>query len=301
MWPAVLFFFCYRWIENIHPSASEPKFLAVLLILYSVVTFYGMYSFGREKWLTHADPFALFFGLLSHFALFEKTNQEGKMHINLRLPAVGLLIEKPIPVSGVLFIMVMLSSIAFDSLKATDFGWRFYTLVSRLIPLPIISDTIEYLLLITVFTGLYLVCITAMHFIVAKQKPIGELAGFFAVSLLPIAIAYEVAHYISLLAIEGQRIIPLVSDPLGVGWDLFNTRDYALNYTIINLKALWHWQVALIIIGHVIAVYLAHLIALRIFSTKKQAIISQYAMLVLMILYTVSSLWILAQPLTAIE
>ncbi|MGH3144411.1 MAG: hypothetical protein ACRDTR_01270 [Rubrobacter sp.] len=45
------------------------------------------------------------------------------------------------------------------------------------------------------------------------------------------------------------------------------------------------------------AVYLAHLISLRLLDDPKRALLSQLPMLVLMVLYTVSSLWILAQPI----
>jgi len=52
-----------------------------------------------------------------------------------------------------------------------------------------------------------------------------EPALAFAHSLVPIAFAYSVAHYFSLLVLEGQGIISLISDPFGFGWDLFGTAD----------------------------------------------------------------------------
>ncbi|MBI2025713.1 hypothetical protein HYT04_02925, partial [Candidatus Kaiserbacteria bacterium] len=126
-----------------------------------------------------------------------------------------------------------------------------------------------------------------------------SIARTFIVSLLPIAIVYEIAHFVTLLLIDGQRIISLVSDPFGFGWDLFNTAEYVINYRLVDLKALWNLQVALIIIGHVIAVYVAHVIAVRTFKDEAVAVRSQFPMLILMVLYTMLGLWILAQPIVA--
>ena len=66
------------------------------------------------------------------------------------------------------------------------------------------------------------------------------LARAFIFSIIPISIAYHLSHYISLLAIEGQVAIQLISDPFGFGWDLFNTSDYQTDITIINAKFVWY-------------------------------------------------------------
>lgn len=55
----------------------------------------------------------------------------------------------------------------------------------------------------------------------------------------------------------------------------------------------------LIVLGHIIAVYLAHLRAGERFKPAGNALLSQYPMLLLMVGYTMTSLWILAQPITA--
>jgi len=48
----------------------------------------------------------------------------------------------------------------------------------------------------------------------------------------------------------------------------------------------------------VIAVYLSHMRAGERFLTAQRALLSQYPMLLLMVMYTMTSLWILAQPIT---
>ncbi len=127
-----------------------------------------------------------------------------------------------------------------------------------------------------------------------------EIGTRFVFTLLPISIAYEVAHYASLLLLDGQRIISLISDPLGIGWNVFGTSPYLINRSIVNFGIFWNVQVILIVLGHVLAVYLTHIAALRSFADLKSALRSQYPIMVLMILYTVSSLWILSLPLSII-
>lgn len=118
-------------------------------------------------------------------------------------------------------------------------------------------------------------------------------------SLVPIAIAYHVAHYLSYLLIAGQFIIPLASDPFGFGWNLFGTLDYRVDIGIVNARFVWLTAVVTIVLGHVVAVHLAHATALRAFANGRAAVNSQIPMLVLMVGYTVTSLSILAQPVVA--
>jgi hypothetical protein len=86
-------------------------------------------------------------------------------------------------------------------------------------------------------------------------------------------------------------------DPFQQGWNLFGTADFEPRYGIVGAGFVWYSQVALIVAGHVIAVYLAHSISLRLLRDPGRALKSQLPMLVLMVLYTMTSLWILAQPI----
>jgi hypothetical protein len=100
------------------------------------------------------------------------------------------------------------------------------------------------------------------------------------------------------LLLAGQLVIPLASDPLGLGWDLFGTTLYRIDVGILSPRAIWYTAVLVIVAGHALAVHLAHLTALRAFGDRGRALRSQYPMLVLMVTYTMLSLWILAQPVT---
>jgi hypothetical protein len=125
---------------------------------------------------------------------------------------------------------------------------------------------------------------------------IGEVARLFVLSLIPIALAYHLAHYLSFLLIVGQYMIPLSSDPFGFGWDLFGTKIYFPDIGIVNAKFVWITSVIAVVTGHIIAVWLAHVVALRRFGESGAALRSQIPMLFLMVGYTMLSLWILAQP-----
>jgi hypothetical protein len=80
-----------------------------------------------------------------------------------------------------------------------------------------------------------------------------------------LAIAYHLAHYFSLLAIAGQFIIPLASDPFGYGWDLLGTTLYRIDIGLVDARFIWYLAVAAIVIGHIIAVWIGHVTAYTVF------------------------------------
>jgi hypothetical protein len=123
-----------------------------------------------------------------------------------------------------------------------------------------------------------------------------ELAGRFVHSLVPIALAYVAAHYLTLLLYQGQAIWSLASNPLGeAGTDLFGTADRAIDYTVIGATSAWYWQVGFVVAGHVLALTLAHDRAIAIYDKPQLAVRSQYWMLVIMVGFTSLALWLLSQ------
>jgi len=121
------------------------------------------------------------------------------------------------------------------------------------------------------------------------------LARRFAHSLVPIALAYVMAHYFSLLAFRGQNLFYLVSDPLGQGKDIFGTANTAVDYTVVSASTVWYVQVGALVIGHVAGLVLAHDRALLTFKDLRAATRSQYWMLAVMIAFTSLGLWLLSQ------
>jgi hypothetical protein len=144
----------------------------------------------------------------------------------------------------------------------------------------------------------YMVCIALARALGGGQCRIGELALDFAYTLLPIALVYHVTHYATLLLTQGVKIVSLVSDPFGRGWNLFGTAGLWRAPILPDMGWVWHAQVGLILAGHVASVALAHRVALAVFPSRRAAALSQLPMLLLMVAFTVAGLWIIAQPLT---
>jgi hypothetical protein len=160
-------------------------------------------------------------------------------------------------------------------------------------------ETFWLLLSPFVYFAVYLLFIALARGVTRSSRPLRELALDFGYTLLPIALVYNVTHYFTLILTQGVKIVSLLSDPFGWGWNLFGTALKFRAPILPDLGWVWHTQVALILLGHVVSVWLAHVVALRVFPGRGQATLSQVPMLGLMVLFTVAGLWIIAQPLTA--
>lgn len=302
-YPALIFYFLFIWLELF--GYTTPPTLSLHLLQYTLLTFAGVIAFGKDIWFTYCDFFSVFFRLISKIAPVEYD----KGNLYLRWPLTGILKEKAGHFSLLLFVIFMLASTAFDGFGSTTPGWRLQGRILEPI-VGIIFGSNSYLTLQAaktvglaispfVFLYIYLAIIFLTKTITKSKLSISDLSLKFAFSLIPIAFVYNIAHYYTLILTEGQNMIRLISDPFGIGWNLLGTANFRPNLSIINANFTWHSQVALILIGHISAVYLAHAIALKVFPNQKQAITSQLPMLFLMVSYTMIGLWILSQPLTS--
>ena len=122
-----------------------------------------------------------------------------------------------------------------------------------------------------------------------------RLSHGFVHSLVPIAMVYAMAHYLTFLIFQGQAISYLASDPLGKGWDIFGTATAAIDYSILSQNATWYFQVGFVVAGHVAALVLAHDLALVLYGQAREAVRSQYWMLGIMVGFTMLALWLLQQ------
>ncbi len=319
-WPAVFLFAVFAWFELVASNSESPFDLALAALAYGVVTWAGMAIVGRRAWLASGEAFSVVFAIFGRFAPLSGPG------LQIRPYAAGLVVARPLHPSRMVFVLLMLATVSYDGIMETplwnnieDSVFRMQGLAPVLFTLrdwtgdvPAVIRTLGLVVLPALFVLVYLTFIWAMRALTHGVAPVNdarapvaawraytvrELGGLFVLSLVPIAIAYHLAHYLSYLLIAGQMIIPLASDPFGAGWNLFGTARYRIDISVINARDVWYTAVVAIVIGHIIAVYLAHVIALKLYRDRWLSLISQIPIVILMIGYTMVSLWILAQPI----
>ncbi|MGH6945925.1 MAG: hypothetical protein ACREDZ_01240, partial [Kiloniellales bacterium] len=218
-------------------------------------------------------------------------------------------VERPLRFSLVAFTVLLLATVSFDGIAETPFwaGLLQWLAENRALrPLLLELQRAGFDLVQVIETlGLAaapLIFLLVYLFVSWLTARIGgglttlEAAGGFVLSLVPIAIAYHLAHYFSYLMLAGQLAIPLASDPFGWGWNLFGTAGRSIDISVVSARTVWYLATAAIVLGHVFAVYLGHVMALRLFADARAALPAQLPLLVLMVGYSMLSLWILAQP-----
>ena len=75
VWPAFLLFVVFAWMELVWSGRNIPAQLATALLVYSGLTWLGMFVFGRQAWLGHGEVFALVFGIFARFAPLARTGR----------------------------------------------------------------------------------------------------------------------------------------------------------------------------------------------------------------------------------
>ncbi len=315
-WPAVCVLLVFAWMELVWTGAERPRALASAILVYSAVTWAGMAVYGREVWLERAEAFTIFFGIVGRFAPISAGGEDPDPAGTLRPHAVGLTARGPQTASRLAFIMLMLAVVTFDGLRETPLWER---LAEAALGAPALAPAWQGLLEVGIdphaalvsagllvmpllFLGAYAATCRISAWAAGRgghggrPASTGETMRVFALSLVPIAIAYHFAHYLAYLLLAGQIAIPLLSDPLGLGWNLFGTTLYRFDIGIIDARTVWQVCLVAIVLGHVAAVYLAHRGAVLLHA-QRPALAGQAPLAALMVAYTMSSLWILAQPI----
>lgn len=310
--PAFALYVALVWIELF--TLPQPYLLSIVLIVYTAVTFVGVFLVGRCAWFEHAELFSVFFRVVGTLAPVEYHEAaDGRpARVRLRPPLMAAFHEVPGHATLVLFVLFMLSSTTYDAIHETFFWVSVYW--QDLLPLfqPLVgADPVQAQGILTtwyvvyqrlglvlspfVYLLLYLIVLKAATRLTRSKVPLRTMAVQFTFSLVPIALVYHATHYYTILVTEFPKLLPLASDPFGLGWQLFATT--ARPVTPLDMGFIWHTQVLLMLAGHVAAVYLAHVMALRIFPSQRLGIVSQIPMLMLMVVYTCVGLWVLSLPL----
>jgi len=330
--PASLLLLAFSWIELVYPDAAVPAQIAWLAVLYSMATLAGMALFGEETWLRRGEMFSVVFAT---FARFAPTQMEVRdpavcarcdVHCRpadgrcvdcyacfrralrpqrqwtLRSFGSGLLDSEPAPPFMTAFILLLLTSVLYDGALATPEWARLESGAAALAPgageLPSLAlKTIGLVVFWMALFGAYAAVAMLMSRAAAGRLSAWSMARTFAPTLVPIAIAYHLAHYLGFLLLQGQYILPLVSDPFGYRWDLFGTAGYRVDIALVGARFAWFAAVTAIVLGHIAAVYRAHQQAMGALPGRGAAIRSQIPLTALMVAYTMISLSILAEPI----
>ncbi|MBJ7519941.1 MAG: fenitrothion hydrolase [Solirubrobacteraceae bacterium] len=300
-WPAAVGLIAFAWVELVWTRGDEPVVLAVLAIAYAVVMLVGMSLYGVEAWTRNADAFGVYFALFAKIAPLRWERgavygrpplaglprmDAGPGTLAVLLAAIGITTfdgfsEGPVWTDVAPELTDAISSLGFAQATALQFAF-----------------TIGLLLIIGLVSGLFWLGIKGMQ-TVSKAYDAPRLAREFAHTLVPIAAAYIVAHYFSLLAYQGQAMGYLISNPLGDALapgdgGLLGTAQWTIDYGWVGANAIWYVQVGALVVGHVAGLILAHDRAIALYGNAREATRSQYWMLAVMVAFTSLGLWLLS-------
>ncbi|HWD11313.1 MAG TPA: fenitrothion hydrolase [Solirubrobacteraceae bacterium] len=295
-WPVVAGLVAFAWLELIYHDHDNPIVLASLSLAYFALMLLGMALFGIEEWSEHGDAFGGYFGLFGRLSCLDVRDRM----LWLRRPLTGLA-SLPEEAGSVALVLVLIGITTFDG-ASNGVVWNtlqphvqsvFMSLGLGETPSDELADSLGLLLAIAVVVGFYRVGVLGMRSVSARLST-RVLSQSFAHTLVPIAFAYVLAHYFSLLVWQGQAIGYLASNPLGHGTDYLGTAHWHVNYSFLGSTAIWYIQVVALVSGHVSGLALAHDRALATYRSAPEAVRSQYWMLVVMVGFTSLGLWLLS-------
>ena len=293
----------WSWMEVVYPIAYVPARVTTIALIWTVLNLCGMSLFGKSVWQSRGDVFAVYFAMLGQFGILSYAKQAHS--ISLRLPGAGIVQALHVwrEVNGfAAFIIAMLSIVLFDGLHGSQV-WNVYLGLLQYCGLgwiassSYLSGTIGLILVWIFFAGLYYFSCFLSSQLFSLATP-SILANIFAGSLIPIAVAYLIAHGFSSFMIQGQNIFFLISDPLSMGWNLFGTAEYRPNIGVIDAGTTWYLAVSSIVIGHIIALVVSHRLILKAAPATGAVSLVTLPQTILMILFTMLSLIIIAEPMT---
>jgi hypothetical protein len=298
-WPAVLGVLLFVWLELIAGGGASPSphRIAVATVIYSGVTFVCMGLFGVEGWISRGEAFNAYFGMFSQLAPFEAREER----VGRRKFLTGAPQWAAIPgAAGLVLVSIAVTSFdgAQEGVLSGAIQWTFDRGADAGLSLPNsfrVANTIWLLIVFAGVSALYWLGVQGMHTVRGSPR-VRDLGRSFAHTLIPIALAYLVAHYFSAFLYQEQaQFTYILSDPLGHGSDLFGTAGGGINYGIVSSNTVWYVQVAALVVGHVVALTLAHDRALKVYDNVRHASRSQYFMLAVMVGFTCFGLFLLSQ------
>ncbi|MGE0283978.1 MAG: hypothetical protein AB7P20_25660 [Rhizobiaceae bacterium] len=305
-WPAVVLFLAFAWFELIDLAPEDPPRLAAVISTYWLATLSAMLLFGHDEWSRRGEFLSVFFRLIARFGIAGADDwKQDRSKLSLAFPGGRIAGVEALPVSGAIFLLCVLGSVSFDGLSETflwlganginplEFPGRSAVVGINTAGLALTMLALSAVFFATVWLGIRL----------AGEGSFQKSAGLLVWSIVPIALAYHFSHYLSALLIDGQYALVALSDPFARGWNLFRMAHAHIEVGIVMgheaAWLVWNAQAAAIVGGHVLAVVLAHLLALRLHTDPVKAVLSQLPLAALMVAYTLLGLWLLSTPSAA--
>jgi hypothetical protein len=275
---ASFLFLCLTWFELVWNKPGNPRhigivFLVLLVVVSVVQRFY-------KKTIIEVDPLLLLHHLYS------------KMKITNSKPLFKTLlnnISNLAQLKGMeYFILLMIGTVTYDGLRETTFWFELFGSQTYETSFSTVAFLLINLLIIVFYR---FACYFAIR-VSGEDLNLNEISLKFGHTMLPIAFAYHVTHYLSLLLFEFQTVVYRLNDPFGFGWNLFNVQEPEVNYFLEPI-ALWTIMVIVTLAGHMLSVVLAHDLSVKLFGHQKSDK-TQYVFLFITVALTLQALFVLS-------
>lgn len=302
-WPALVSYVAFAAVLMADPAPSDPARLARYVGGYWLFSFSMMVVFG-PRWQRRGEGLSVLMHLYTRVSLFGR--RRGRLALGLMGWRVMAGPGKPgrvAPLGLAVFALVMLGSGSFDGLNET-FWWLAVLGVnplefpgrSAVVTQNIVGLLVANLLLIAVFAATIWLGLMLSR----AEMGLSRAVRIFAPTILPIALGYHIAHYLPSFLVESQYALAALSDPMSRGDDLLGLGTFYVSTGFFNtpssVQAIWLSQAAAVVLGHILAVVLAHGMAARYLGRGRRAVLAHAPLACFMIAYTFFGLWLLASP-----
>ena len=297
-WLALVGFLAFAAFLMADPAPTDPARLARFAAGYWLVMFAAALVCG-PRWIMRAEAFSVLMTCYGRMGLFGRNRRRlalglpGWQAFAMRVPSAGLAV----------FMLVLLGSGSFDGLNET-FWWLAQLGINPL-EFPgrsaVVGQNIAGLLIVNAaLVAVFSLSVWGGSKLGGSDMGAGRAFRVFAPSILPIALGYHIAHYLTALLVDGQYVLIAISDPFDTGANFLGLDSFYVTTGFFNttdtVRVIWLTQAGAVVAGHIIAIVLAHAIAVREFATARRAVLSQVPLATFMVLYTFFGLWLLASP-----
>ncbi|MEM6589472.1 MAG: hypothetical protein AAF641_13580 [Pseudomonadota bacterium] len=290
-WPALALFIAFAAFLLADPAPADPARLAAFAGLYWYVAFLGLVSFG-PAWLVRAEAFTVMMRAYGQMGLFGPRGRR----VGVGLWGWQTVRRNAPPVALATFALVLLGTGSFDGLNETFFWLSALGINPLEFPgrSAVILQTLTGLIAVNAaLIAAFAACLWLGERIAGSGRSLRQAYCLFAPSILPIALAYHVAHYLTSFMVDGQYVLKVFNDAAGLGQFYVTTGFFNTPGTV---KAIWLSQAGAVVLGHVVAILLAHALAMRDQHSTRRAVLGQAPLAAFMVAYTFFGLWLLASP-----